>query len=139
MGAMIMTHPTCQAVRERIMAFMGGLLPPPSADDVIEQRPDGVVECNRHWRVRGDFDNGLFASLSDRDEQIEFGVLERRPGETINLLHVTVLLDDDGEARINCISEDDSDLNFDAASSETDPRLGRVLGRFAALLGRSAD
>lgn len=135
MGALTMTHPNCQHVREQIMDFMSAFLPTRTAADTVDVRPDGVVEFNRQWKVRGDFDQGLFASLSDRDEVIEFGVLERRPGETINLLHVTVLLDDDGVGRINCISEDASDLNFDAAVGDGRPDcLRATLAHFAQLL-----
>lgn len=130
-----MTHPDCQAVRERIMGFMSGFLPPRTEADTVDVRGDGVVEFNRQWTVRGNFDTGVFASLSDRDETIEFGVLERRPGETVNLLHVTVLLDEDGLGRINSISEDASELNFDAALGVgRQDRLRATLDHFAQLV-----
>lgn len=108
-----MTSPACQQLRERIAAFMDSLPVPQSAHEGGVRREDGVEEFSKYWCVRGDHQQGVFASFTDRDDVIEFGLLERDGETAVNLLHVTVLLDDD-EAEVNSMSESNMDMNFDA-------------------------
>lgn len=108
-----MTSLVCQQLRERITTFMGGLPVPQAAGEGSVRRNDGVEEFSRHWCVRGDDQRGVFASFTDRDDVIEFGLLERDGEVAVNLLHVTVVLDDD-EAEVNSMSESNMDMNFDA-------------------------
>lgn len=131
-----MTSAVCQRVRERIFSFMGDLPVPArtAGDEPPQTRGDGVVEFGKHWRVRGNHRHGVFASVSDRDDVIEFGVLERDGDESINVLHATVLLDDD-EAAINCMSETTEELNFDArVAPDRFGRLNEALKAFADVL-----
>ena len=108
-----MTSPACQQLRERIAAFMDSLPVPQAAGEGGLRREDGVEEFSKHWCVRGDHQQGVFASFTDRDDVIEFGLLERDGETAVNLLHVTVVLDDD-EAEVNSMSESNMDMNFDA-------------------------
>lgn len=108
-----MTSPACQQLRERIAAFMDSLPVPQAAGEGGVRREDGVEEFSKHWCVRGDHQQGVFASFTDRDDVIEFGLLERDGETAVNLLHVTVVLNDD-EAEVNCMSESNMDMNFDA-------------------------
>jgi len=110
-----MTKTLGQSVRENIMGFIATLpnVPSQTPGEARTVRDDGVVEFNRYWRVRGTPTEGLFASLVDRDDMIEFGLLARtRDGEPLNVLHCTVLLDAD-EAPVNCMSELNAAFNFD--------------------------
>ena len=108
-----MTSPACQQLRERIAAFMDSLPVPQAAGEGGVRREDGVEEFSKHWCVRGDHQQGVFASFTDRDDVIEFGLLEYDGETAVNLLHVTVVLDDD-EAEVNSMSESNMDMNFDA-------------------------
>lgn len=108
-----MTSPVCQQLRERIAAFMDSLPVPQAAGEGGVRREDGVEEFSKHWCVRGDHQQGVFASFTDRDDVIEFGLLEYDGETAVNLLHVTVVLDDD-EAEVNSMSESNMDMNFDA-------------------------
>lgn len=108
-----MTSPACQQLRERITAFMDSLPVPQAADEGSVRREDGVEEFSKHWCVRGDHQQGVFASFTDHDDVIEFGLLERDGETAVNLLHVTVVLDDD-ETKVNSMSESNMDMNFDA-------------------------
>lgn len=108
-----MTSPACQQLRERIATFMDSLPVPQAAGEGGVRREDGVEEFSKHWCVRGDHQQGVFASFTDRDDVIEFGLLERDGEAAVNLLHVTVVLNDD-EAEVNCMSESNMDMNFDA-------------------------
>ena len=108
-----MTSPRCQELRDRIVAYMGSLPVPQDAGEAGVRREDGVEEFSKHWCVRGDHQQGVFASFVDRDDVIEFGLLERDGEAAVNLLHVTVVLDDD-EAEVNAMSESSMEMNFDA-------------------------
>lgn len=135
-----MTSPISQQLRENIASFISRLpLPKSVADEAMDRREDGVCEFNRHWCVRGDQQQGVFASFSDRDDVIEFGLLERDGDSAVNLLHVTVVLDDD-VAEVNCISESNEDFNFDAyVTPEKQGRLDDALRFFSeGLYGAAA-
>lgn len=93
-----------QKIRARIVAFMSGLPIPLSHDG------DGTT--NLHWRVRGNQQQGVYASFADDGDVIEFGLLDRDGDEAINLLHVIVSPDED-EAQVTCVSESNTDMNFD--------------------------
>lgn len=132
-----MTRKFCGQVREKIVQFMlevGVSLPEGMpVESQPTRREDGVAEFNCHWRVRGDDDSGMFASWTDRDDVIEFGLSERSEGESVNLLHATVVLDDD-VAQLNVMSERYSDFNSDTSLSapiSEQSRLDEVLHLFA--------
>lgn len=107
-----MTGLTCQQLRKHILDFMTYLpIPPAESEDDVTIRDDGVEEFGKYWCVRGDHLEGVFASFSDNDDVIEFGLLERNGEIATNLLHVAVVLDDDN-AEISSMSEASGKMNF---------------------------
>lgn len=131
-----MTSPISQQIREHVLSFMGSLpVPSRTSDPESHERPDGVAEFGLHWLIRGDEHNGLFASFSDRDDVIEFGLLERDAGTAINILHATIVLDD-ADAQLNCMSEVNSEFNFDAyITPQMNVKLQESLSFFEGQLG----
>jgi hypothetical protein len=119
-------------VRDIIHSSMHGMpVPSSTPDETLERREDGVVEFNRHWCVRGNDQQGVFASFCDQDDVIEFGLLERDGEMAVNLLHVTVVLDDDA-SEMNCMSESNTDFNFETqVTPEKQGRLNEALRFFA--------
>lgn len=77
----------------------------------------------KQWCVKGDAEDGLFASVSDRDDVIELGLLERSGGAPVNRLHVTVVLDEEC-ITLNSVSESQVELNFDGEISSNADLLG---------------
>jgi hypothetical protein len=118
---------------------MDSLPVPKIADGDSDRREDGVEEFSKHWCVRGNYQQGIFASFTDHDDVIEFGLLERDGDVAVNLLHVTVVLEDD-EARMNSMSEFDMDMNFDTCiTPERQGRLDAALRFFARWLRGAAE
>lgn len=133
-----MTCQMCQQIRERIAAFMDRLPVPQTSGEDGVRREDGVAEFNKFWCVRGDYQQGVFASYADRDDVIEFGLLERDGETAVNLLHVTVVLDED-VATVNSMSESSMDMNFDAyVTPEKQERLEDALRFFGEWLRGAA-
>ena len=64
------------------------------------------------WQVSGSELDGVAASFSDADNVIEFGLLSRVAGEPTNVLNASIVVDAD-EARIFCVSDTRSELNFE--------------------------
>lgn len=127
-----MTSPVNQQLREYITNFFDGLSSPESGyDEPPERRMDGVIEFAKRWCVRGNEMRGVFASISDRDDIIEFGLLERDGDTTSNLLHVSVVFDEE-LAEVICMSDANSDLNFTTpATPQKQVLLGNALQFFA--------
>lgn len=121
-----------QAIRETVrQAFLQlGVSVDANADpDDVSVRADGLVEFNLRWRVVGDDECGTVAHWSDRDDVVEFGAVERMDREAVNLLHVTIVFDDD-IAQLNVMSERHTEFNFDATLSpplEEPNRLSEVV------------
>ena len=132
-----MTAATCQKVREHVLGFMS-TLPGVGAvqDEGVVVRADGVREFRRQWMIRDDAAGmSLSASLSDRDDVIEFGLLQREGDTTVNVLYATLVLDDD-EVLLNVVSEASMEFNFDAKVDESRlQRLQETLQFYAAHLG----
>ncbi|WP_323025747.1 hypothetical protein [Castellaniella sp.] len=131
-----MTTQNCQQVREHVLGFMGSLPGPgQDKDEEVVQRADGVREFGRQWLVHKDEDGAsLSASLSDRDDVIEFGLLAREGDTAINILHATLVLDED-EILLNVLSEAHTDFNFDARlNADRLTRLQETLQFYAAHL-----
>ncbi|ANN80865.1 hypothetical protein [Bordetella flabilis] len=132
-----MTAATCRMVREHVLSFMSSLPGPgEEKDEEVIVRPDGVREFGRQWVVRRSPDeSSLSATLSHRDNVIEFGLLQREGDEARNVLYATVVLDDE-EVLLNVVSEADMDYNFDAKVDESSlRRLDDVLRLYASYLG----
>ncbi len=130
------TTAAARALRDHVVAFMAALPIPAAtpAGDAPRRREDGVLEFYKNWRLRGDARDGLFATYSDSDDVIEFGITERSDGVPINVLQASLVLDDDG-ARLNVMSETDAERNYDVQLSPRDlDRLGVALSAFAAVL-----
>lgn len=110
----MMTSQVSQRIRDYALSFMSELpVPPQSLDAEALLRPDGVTEFGLQWCVRGTVEHGVFASLSDRDDVIEFGLLARDGEVAVNILHATIVLDE-SDAQLNCMSENSTDFNFDS-------------------------
>lgn len=96
---------------------------------------------SKQWCVKGDVSDGLFANVSDRDDVVELGLLERVDGEPVNRLHLTLVLDENSII-VNSISETQEGLNFDGEiGAEADlPGLTNALNVFlVGIDGPSAD
>lgn len=130
-----------QTLRDKISYFMKSLpLPDDDPLDVIRVREDGVKEFAKHWRVRGNQNEGVYASYTDCGDVIEYGVLERRGDEAAtNILHVTVLLEDQDVAEVNSISETKDELNFDTWLPHGKRIFDKTLTYFAENIGHSDD
>lgn len=132
MNTTVATHEV-QAMRERVLRAMSALPIPDStpAGEPPVQRGDGVLEFYKHWRVRGESQtSGLFATYSDRDDLIEFGLTERDGDSVTNVLQASIDLDG-GE--LNVVSEVRTDLNFDViVTPEKAQALDDALRFFAA-------
>jgi len=127
-----------QQFRSQILDFMADHdLVPHEAKEVINHREDGVEEFRAEWRVRGDYQQGVFASLSDIEDQIEFGLLERSGNVATNLLNVTVVLYDDSDMAVVLSSSDYSDdMNYEAqVFYGRHGRLDDALRHFQMLMG----
>ena len=103
-----------QALRTRVQAALSALPIPdstPNSEPPV-RREDGVLEFYKNWRVRGEGQtSGLFATYSDRDDVVEFGLTERDGEIATNVLQASLVLDG-GE--LNVVSEVRNDFNFDA-------------------------
>lgn len=107
-------------VRERIYGYLlaaGAPLPTAGSSDPVR----------KEWQVSGSSLDGTSASFSDADDVIEFGLLSRVEGQPVNVLHASVVLDED-EASIHCVSATKGDLNFTAKVSPE----GKADGLFMA-------
>lgn len=78
----------------------------------VEIHRDGAASVRESWLVSGTALDGVSASFSDADDVIEFGLLSRVNGEPTNMLNASVVMDEE-DARIYCVSEVASDLNFE--------------------------
>jgi|GEM_PF-3046085 len=99
MESMMITTAEGQKLRAQIAQVMSALAVPveTATGEAPVLRDDGVLEFYKNWRVRGEAaDSGLFATYSDRDDVIEFGLTERDGESTRNVLLATLVLDDDG-------------------------------------------
>jgi hypothetical protein len=96
-----------------------------------------VLEFYRHWRLLGDFEEGLFASYSDQDDVIEFGVTQRMDSEAINVLHACLILED-GYGSLNIVSSTRLELNGDWVISPASMEpLMRALDYFGEFVSQS--
>ena len=132
-----MNHAQMQ-LRQHVASFMAELPVPEATDGAAVEREDGVVEFGKHWRVRGDEEQGLFASYADRDDVIEFGLLERDGDTAINALHCTLVLED-GDGLFHVASDANTDLNYEVrVRPDATGRLDDALRHFADVLRASA-
>lgn len=122
-------------LRKHIQDFMGALPIPEKAGASDD------TGFNKHWTLRGNDEEGVYASYVDRDDVIEFGLLSRSGDAASNLLHATIVLDRAADvAELNCMSEADSELNFDAyVHPEQLSHLDLTLETFAQWLHDSSD
>ena len=107
-----------QRLREQVNAYLATLpIPLPQTTPAGEPpvtRADGVVEFYKHWPLRAaDPDTSLYATCSDHDDVLEFGLTERQEAQTRNVLQATLVLTDEG-GELNIISEANAELNLDA-------------------------
>ena len=122
---------TNHPLRARVGAALLRLPIPPELSE-SSSREDGGIDYAKRWVVR----DQLSASVSDADDVIELGLLERgEGGDAINVLHVTLVLEDGRPSELNSLSEFNSDFNFDCLVSEEDTeQLDKALVYFGELL-----
>jgi len=127
----MMKHP----LREKLLGFMASLPVPAENDGDVIVRPDGVQEFAKNWLLRGDrWEDGVFASLSDVEDVIEFGLLAREGGAPRNLLHATLVLEAE-EALLHVISQERSEMNYERrVSADACAPLDNALRYFAELV-----
>jgi len=132
----VMTGVAGQQLRATVHGFMERLQIPAALRAHVRGQSAGDVAFNHRWYVHGDHTRGLEASVSDHDDVIEFGLLERDGEMAINVLHATLVLEDD-ESELNCMSEPTGELNFDVyVTPDKRGALDLTLDQFAqALLG----
>ncbi|MFA6231044.1 MAG: hypothetical protein WC617_12865 [Rhodanobacter sp.] len=112
-------------------------LPVPQAVQADLRNPsanDGEIGFTHKWLVHGDAVNGLEASVRDYEDVIEFGLLERNGESAIPVLQAILVLEND-ESELNCMSEPTPSLNFDEyVTAEQRAGLDRALTQFASIL-----
>lgn len=124
-------------LRRYLLAFFAAELGKRPEDDPESCETNGVREFALNWPCRGTHAQGVLASIRDREDIIEFGLLERDGDDATNLLNATVVLD---EALLVCSSAINDEFNFSARVSPGQPdRLQSVLDFFAEQLRSSAD
>lgn len=124
-------------LRRYLLAFFAAELGKRPEDDPESCETKGVREFALSWSCRGTQAQGVLASIRDREDIIEFGLLERDGDDATNLLNATVVLD---EALLVCSSAINDEFNFSARVSPGQPdRLQSALDFFAEQLRSSAD
>ena len=95
-------------------------------------REGGGFDYAKRWVVR----DQLVASVCDADNVMELGLLERiEGGDAINVLHLTLVLEEGRPSELNSMSEFNSDFNFDCLiSEESTEQLDKALNYFGDLL-----
>lgn len=132
-----MTSTAMAELRRYLLTFFATELGKRPEDDPESCETKGVREFTLSWPSRGTHVQGVLASIRDREDIIEFGLLERHGEDTTNLLNATVVLD---EALLVCSSAINDEFNFSARLSPGKPdRLQSVLDFFAEQLRSSAD
>jgi hypothetical protein len=126
-----------QELRQQIQTFMASIPIPertPSGEPPAVNTA-GVAEFYKHWQVRGESPTtGLFATYSDNDDIIEFGLSERRDDTLRNVLQVSLGLTAEG-GELNLLSETQTDLNLDAEITPDNAQpLQRALRYFGQVI-----
>lgn len=131
-----MLNVQAQTLRRSVHGFLASL-PMPQAVQADLQNPsanDGEIGFTHKWLVHGDAVNGLEASVRDYEDVIEFGLLERNGESAIPVLQAILVLEND-ESELNCMSEPTPSLNFDEyVTAEQRAGLDRALTQFASIL-----
>lgn len=132
-----MTSTAMAEMRRYLLAFFAAELGKRPGDDPESVETNGVREFALLWPSRGTHAQGVLASIRDREDIIEFGLLERHGHDTTNILNATVVLD---EALFVCSSAINTEFNFSARVNPSQPdRLQSALDFFAEQLRSSAD
>ncbi|TAM33621.1 MAG: hypothetical protein EPN61_18300 [Burkholderiaceae bacterium] len=131
-----MLNVQAQTLRRSVHGFLA-TLPVPQAVQADLRNPsanDGEIGFTHKWLVHGDAVNGLEASVRDYEDVIEFGLLERNGESAIPVLQAILVLEND-ESELNCMSEPTPSLNFDEyVTAEQRAGLDRALTQFASIL-----
>lgn len=100
-----MSVAACHPIREHIRRRLDGHLPGPWT----EQEP-------LNWTLRSTDTAALSAQVSDSDDIIEFGLLERAldDGSHVNVLQAAVALENQGQARLFVFSDAHPELQASA-------------------------
>jgi len=125
-----------QTLRRSVHGFLAKLPMPKEVQADLKNPPanDGGIGFTHQWVVHGDVKYGLEASVRDYEDVIEFGLLERNGESAIPVLQAILVLED-GESELNCMSEPMPSLNFDEyVTTEQRVGLDRALSQFASIL-----
>jgi hypothetical protein len=125
-----------QTLRRSVHGFLASLPMPDvvQADLVNPFANDGEIGFTHQWFVVGNAELGLEASVRDYEDVIEFGLLERNGDAVIPVIQAILVLEND-ESELNCISERTATLNFDEYVTPIQREgLDRALSHFAAFV-----
>lgn len=131
-----MLNAQAQSLRRSVHGFLAALPVPQTvqADLTHPSANEGEVGFTHRWLVHGDATHGLEASVRDYEDVIEFGLLERNGEAAIPVLQAILVLEDD-ESELNCMSEPMPALNFDEyVTAARRGGLDRALTQFASIL-----
>lgn len=131
-----MLNAQAQSLRRSVHGFLASLPVPQAVQADLTHPPanEGEVGFTHRWLVHGDASHGLEANVRDYEDVIEFGLLERNGEAAIPVLQAILVLEND-ESELNCLSEPMAALNFDEyVTSEKRAGLDRALSQFASIL-----
>lgn len=131
-----MLNAQAQTLRRSVHGFLASLPVPQVVQADLAGRPanEGEIGFTHRWLVHGDATHGLEANVRDYEDVIEFGLLERNGETAIPVLQAVLVLEND-ESELNCMSEPMPALNFDEyVTSAQRGGLDRALTHFASIL-----
>lgn len=129
MTTVTLDHP----LRTHVLGYLSRIAIPASLT-LPRAEDEGAIAVR--WMVRGSAESGVSASYADADDVIDFGLLSREQGEPINVLHVTLVLNDAGGGNAHVTSAVHETLNVNTPISVSNVRiLNEALQAFVAAHG----
>ena len=119
MTTVALDHP----LRTHVLGYLSRIAIPA---DLKVARPEDEGAIAVRWMVRGPEDSGLAASYADADDVIEFGLLSREYGEPLNVLHVSLALDEGDGGSLHVTSAVHETLNVSTPIVSSNVRVLNV-------------